>query len=57
MRTILLYIGAVLNICIALNAWLTHRENLFWWSLGCGLLLALGGVLAEDGPGSGREEP
>jgi hypothetical protein len=51
MRITLLYLGAILNLLLAVRALLTRQPSLFWWALGCGLLLALAGVLAEDGPG------
>jgi hypothetical protein len=57
MRITILYFGAVLNLCIATGALLRRQPDLFWWALGCGLLLALGGVLAEDGPQGGSDRP
>jgi hypothetical protein len=50
MRITLLYLGAILNLLLAVRALLTRQPQLFWWALGCGLLLALAGVLAEEGP-------
>jgi hypothetical protein len=53
MRIVLLYLGALANVAIACGAVLTHRPELFWWALVCGLLLALSALLAPEEPRNG----